>query len=57
VKARGSVGNEFRELVRKLEKLDRAPQREARRRQKADAKADAKRHREPPPPPVRPTDH
>jgi len=54
VRAQGSLGNEFRELVRKLEKLDRAPQREARRRQKAEAKAEAKRHREPPPPPVRP---
>jgi hypothetical protein len=52
VKAQGSVGNEFRELIRKLEKLDRAPEREARGR----AQAERKRRRKPEPAtPVRPS--
>jgi hypothetical protein len=51
VKAQGSVGNEFRELIRKLEKLARAPERQARGR----ARADAKRRRKSGEPPVRPS--
>ena len=36
--SRGSFGNEFRELIRKLEKLDREPERQAKRRERAEAK-------------------
>ena len=36
--SRGSFGNEFRELIRKLEKLDREPERQAARRRRAEAK-------------------
>ena len=44
----GSVGNEFRELIRKLEKLDREPERQAKRKQRREAKKNGRPSRVPP---------